>query len=295
MSCDNRYNTLVDRYVKSTLDGKELDELGAHLKQCSDCRYELAAQLWLEKELTNSLGQVLPSFDHPTPRGLTQYVNKNSLLHRNEYARIDQHVTSCSTCQGRIKIIEQVDMAFSESFSSESRNADNEILITKKKATHWTRWATAAAAIILISYPTYLGMRELLQPSRSTSAELAKATQALTARPVLLKQIGERNVGEVDTSLITISENDTYIGFVVLVPKRQSMEYAYDLSMVDSSGSVIESTANVRAFDAEGRLVVILKSESLRAGQFSIVVTERKQGDPAYSVAFRYPFQISTR
>jgi hypothetical protein len=278
---------LIGDLLHGRLSGKIRGEVLSHVTSCTECKslsetYAVLSEAWHDDTL-----------EHPPSELIVQYAIAEDSLDEEVRAKVSAHLLKCELCASEVDVTSnaEAELAAVESPPSEQPGEMRD-----------RRWLlapaiTAAAVLVILAYPAYLGLFEVPRIKSRLSVLEAEGTADTTAKwtglaePLYLQS----PLRGVDTELPTIelASGQPYISLAVVpgmleeYAGAQSIRFEIRDADGQSTWSWALSESELRS-RADGDVVwFMVPGSALPAGRLTLSVSrEPGSGVPVFEAPF---------
>ncbi len=181
MNSNEGHLHLLSWYVSGRIGQKERQDIDGHLRECEDCRAEVASLTSLMKSL-QSQGQA----DHIAAADLVSYEEEPQSLNSGRRVALELHLAECSQCREDLSTLRQARRG--ESAPVPLPNLPGKLRIS------WRGWtvaaAGAAAVLLLVAWPHQFGPTVRSLPTGNPSRVVFPAPRRGTPAGLTLSGTG---------------------------------------------------------------------------------------------------------
>jgi hypothetical protein len=275
MNHEQAVHSLGDLFQERLCD-RERKSLLAHLDSCPECRSML--------DTYALLAQALVSHDEadarPSSEILVRYALEDPALSREERERVAAHVAECSSCAEEV-------LSVREAEHDATRPAGVQPLRRYRVAL-----LAAAAALALLAFPAYVGLRVLVGRAPAASAG---ATQIALSRTIWLHGPSRDATEPLPQVEIAPGQSIVRLGVVLGLFEEYAGVERVLFDLRDAAGRSVGSfelpaEAALRSAREDGGVLLDVPAASLSPGTMTLTVL---CGDPAEPL-FRTAFVVAT-
>jgi hypothetical protein len=180
---------LLPELLRGGLHDDVRADLAAHFAGCDECRSLSVAYDAIAAALRHDPGGA--SWAHPASRDIVAYAIAHDTLEPPDAGRVEAHVRECGPCHGEVETTRRVHAA-----TGAAEAVPFDLARRAGRPGPNARAALAAAAVLLVlSYPAYLGLRRL-PAARSEAAALRAEKESAEQQLAGLESARERAIAE---------------------------------------------------------------------------------------------------
>ena len=222
----------------------------------------------------------------PDSAVLVDYVDR--VLPQGEAEAVEKHLPGCALCTREVEILRnslESQAPPTADAWSESRIRDrfHRFLVLQERAFRPAQRqylvSTLAAAVLILLYPAYLGVKQMLP--RMLPAEPTAQVVRLDSR---MRDAGVR------ASLIRRDRHAQYLGLIFFVPLPQDTPARLDCRL-QLDGRIVHATQNLAGFDDLGNYLLLIPQSAV-AEDTDYLLTVTPSGDSSRS--WQFPFTLAT-
>jgi len=279
MKCsDKKIAELLPWYVNKSLSKDDEGRVMKHLEECPACTKELEDLMRFRDEIAQYPDELFT--DHVYPEELVVYAEARRELSREDLARIETHLESCSACREELQMLQQVNSSLEAPSTSSlfDRIAESAARLVQGL---FARPALAYIAVLLLLFPAYLG---IFKGRQSSDPTLAHINYDLT-------QSDMRSAEGLDNE-IHVKSSDELFSLSFTVPILADDQIRYDAVILDDQKTPVWSREGVQSLDEYGTFLLMCPAEFFDEGEYLLVINEIDVPEKKVQQEYLFPFSV---
>jgi len=284
--CTNRLKEMLPWYLNKTLSEDEVKQVEAHLKECPECRKELEEIIFLSSEVkVNS--EVFAS-PHIESERLVLFCEEPKSLSPDESISIERHLRSCLYCYEELQTLKRANLEL----KSLERETKPKLV---KEASVWEKISERLIWLVRKPVLAYIIVILLAYPAASWLLRSPKSGESIVPKVAFEKvyMLSEQTRTTVEPTSVFRKTKDILVR--VVIPFWADIENeSYNLAINDENSKSILAIKDFTDFGNQGFFQLVLNTDSISDGRYTLVVWGTNKKDPAISSETNFPFQIIT-